>query len=245
MDYRYIPPPLPTLKRLSALRRHYPGQSTLRMLEYETLASKPLAGHVLDVGGGRKARYIDHLPADITIVSVNIDPAIEPTHVVPAGKPFPIPDDSIDAAISFNTLEHVYDARFLLAETLRVMKPGATAHITVPFIFRVHAHPDDYFRGTPSWWAETLRQVGFARAELTPLIWGRYTTAGMITSYRGLIPRSIQNYWAHVKDVLYAAVVFRRDTHYAGRRGDRICAVSPGWFISATKARGAERAGDA
>jgi SAM-dependent methyltransferase len=205
-------------------------------MEYDSLAAQPLSGRILDVGGGRNARYLKHLKPGLSVESVNIDPAIEPTHLLQPGQPFPIADDSYDGAICLNTLEHVYDARFVLDETLRVLKPGAAVHISVPFIFRIHAHPDDYFRATPSWWQETLRRAGFARMELTPLVWGRYATAGTISGYRGLMPAAAQEWIAHMKDVLYARAVFRGRAVYDGKRGERIAAISPGWFITGTKA---------
>ena len=234
MEYIFTPPPLPSLLRLWSLHRDDPGESVLRKLEFEALATKTLSGRILDVGGGRKARYLRRLPPGLHVQSVNIDPAIEPSYLVRPGARFPISDGSFDGVICFNTLEHVYDARFILDEIHRVLKPGATAHITVPFIFRMHAHPDDFFRATPSWWAETLRRVGFARTELEPLVWGRYTTAGMISGHRGLLPRWLLHI-AYLKDILYAAVTFCGKSTYSGTRGDRICAASPGWFISATK----------
>lgn len=235
MEYQFTPPPLPSFTRMRDLYRDAPDDSVLRNLEFEALATKTLAGRVLDIGGGRKARYMRRLPHHLDLVSVNIDPAIEPTHLIQPGAALPLGDDSFDGAVSFNTLEHVYDARFLLDEVHRVLKPGGTAYISVPWIFRIHAHPDDYFRGTPSWWAETLRRVGFARTEIMPLVWGRYTTARMISGYRGLLPRRWQSAIDHVKDIAYAAAMFRREASYAGDKGARICAVSPGWFISATK----------
>ncbi|MSO70551.1 MAG: class I SAM-dependent methyltransferase [Alphaproteobacteria bacterium] len=235
MEYQYTPPPLPSLARLRSLYRDAPGDSVLRKLEFEALATKRLAGRILDIGGGRKAHYLRRLPAGLDLESVNIDPKIEPTYLIRPGDPLPVQDQSFDGAVSFNTLEHVYDARLLLDEIHRVLKPGATAHISVPFIFRIHAHPDDYFRGTPSWWAETLRRVGFARTEITPLIWGRYTTARMICGHHGLLPAGWEVFIALMKDLAYAATSFHGKRTYDGSRGERICAVSPAWFISATK----------
>ena len=235
MEYIYIPPPLPTLRRWRVLRRKFPGESVLRSLEYERLEMADIHGRVLDIGGGRKARTKPFLPKTVEPDSVNIVPEIEPTYLVEPDEPFPIRDDSYDTAVCLNTLEHVYDPKFVIREIRRVLKPDGTVFITVPFIFRIHAHPDDFFRGTPSWWKETMRQVGFSRTELQPLVWGRYTTAGAISGYRGLLPAAMQRGGAYLKDILYAVPTFRGVDRYEGRRGERICAVSLGWFIAATK----------
>ena len=233
MDYIYIDPPKPTLARWRRLYRDFPGNSDLRAMEYETLSAMPLSGRVLDVGGGREARYIPYLPKGIDLESVNIDPAIDPTHIITPGQPFPLPDNSFDAAVCLNTLEHVYDGLAVLREIHRVLKPGGTVYVTVPFIFRIHAHPDDYFRATPSWWRETFDRAGFASLSLKPLIWGRRTTAFSVSGGMGPA-RRLSFHAAHALDWLYAALTVRGTT-YSGKRGQRICAVSPGWFLTGTK----------
>lgn len=235
MEYDYKDPPLPSLKRLLRLYRESPKDSVLRVLEYELLAQKPLSGRVLDVGGGRKARYIGHFPSGVHLESVNIDPNIDPTWLIEPGALFPVDDASFDHVICLNTLEHVYDPRPMLEDVLRVLKPGGTAYITVPFIFRIHAHPDDYFRATPSWWKETMRLSGFSRLELQPLLWGRHTTAGLISGYRGLLPVFMNKIIAHLRDILYARLTFRNTDQYTGARGERACAVALGYFICARK----------
>ena len=48
-------------------------------------------------------------------------------------------------------------------------------------MFRIHGHPDDYFRATPSWWRETFDRTGFARLDLMPLVWGRGATRAVVT----------------------------------------------------------------
>lgn len=233
MEYHYAPPPVPTLARWARLYRKHPGHSVIRVLEYENLETQPLAGRVLDIGGGRNARYTSLLPNGLQIESVNIDPSIAPTHLIEPGAPFPVANDSFDHAICLNTLEHIYDSAPILAEIHRALKPGGSAIITVPWMFRIHGHPDDFLRATPSWWRETIERAGFSRLELRPLVWGRKTTAGSISGHGGLMRRT-RFHLAHLMDWLYAALVIRGTT-YDGRRGERICGVSVGWYMVATK----------
>jgi SAM-dependent methyltransferase len=235
MDYEYIDPPLPSVSRFLKLYRKFRGNSPIRVLEYERLEELSIQGDILDVGGGKNARYRDLLPKNARVQSINIDPEIAPTFLIDPDGNFPINKNVFDAAVCFNTLEHIYDARHTVSETHRVLKPGATLHITVPFIFRIHGHPDDYFRATPSWWRKTLEDIGFTSASLTPLVWGRNVSAGDILGYKGLLPKQFNFNICHLKDVLYAAMMFRGKSTYSGKRGERICAVSLGWFISATK----------
>ena len=235
MEFVYTPSPLPTLGRWRALGRKYPGESVLRSLEYERLETADIHGHVLDIGGGRKSRTNVIFPPEAQADSVNIQPEMDPTYLVEPDEPFPIADDAYDTAVCLNTLEHVYDAKFVIREIHRVLKPGGTVYISVPFMFRIHASPDDFFRGTPTWWKETLRLTGFARTELQPLVWGRYSTAQTISGCRGVLPAALQRNVAYLKDILYAALTFHGVDRYEGRRGDRISAVAPGWFVAATK----------
>lgn len=230
MKVAQVAPALPSVSRWLRLCRSYPNNSTLRKLEYERLETLNLQGKVLDVGGGENSRYRDHLPGEIDYSSVNIDPSINPTWLVEVGQPWPIPADEFDHCISFNTLEHVYDASALVAEMHRVLKPGGEIHICVPWMFRIHGHPDDYFRATPSWWQTTLENAGFVECSILPLVWGRYSTShSFLINNRGL-----PSHLAHLRDAIYAACLFRGN-EYSGSRGSRICNSALGHFISATK----------
>lgn len=233
MDYIYVSPPAPTLARWRHITTAFKGQSVLRMLEYENLASLSLSGRVLDMGGGRNARYLPLLPKGLTVESVNIDPKIEPTHLVTPGEPLPFADNSFDAVICFNTLEHIYDVRAVLDELYRIVKPGAEVYVMVPFMFRIHGHPDDYTRATPSWWRETFRRTGFSTLQLKPLVWGRRSTVSVVPGLHGPFPR-LRLHIAMLLDVLTAKLLLRGNT-ISGRRGNSICGTSPGWFMSGMK----------
>jgi len=234
MQYCEIAPPLPTFKRWYAMHRKYPGCSTLRSLEYERLQATNIFGQVLDVVGGEQSNTNMLLSKADRVDSINISPEMKPTYLVTMDAPFPVENNIYDVVVCLNTLEHVFDTTSMLLEIHRVLKTGSTLYITVPFIFRIHASPDDYFRATPSWWKETLNSVGFSRTELSPLVWGRYTTAAEICNY-GFLPKAATKQCAYLKDIVYSRLMFRGIDTYDGRRGERICSVSLGWFISSTK----------
>ena len=233
MDYTLIGPPVPSFSRWIAMRRRDPMQSVLRMLQNEFILTLPIRGKVLDMGGGRKAKYIPLLPPGLDITSVNIDAEFAPTHLVKPGQPLPFDDNSFDTVICFNTLEHIYDAPAVLAELHRVVKPGGLVHVTVPFMFRSHGHPDDYFRATPSWWRETFSRIGFAALEFHPLVWGRASTASLVPGFRGIARRYRLNL-AMLTDMFSAQLTFKRN-RMDGVRGERICRTSPGWFMAGQK----------
>ncbi len=204
------------------------------MLQNEALSNAEISGKVLDLGGGEKSKYRSDLPSGIEYNSVNIDPNIEPTWLVKPGEALPVNDGEFDCCISLNTLEHVYDPQFLVAELFRAVKPGGKVFITVPWIFRIHGHPDDYARHTPSWWQATLEKVGFSEASVQPLVWGRKSTAAHIGGF-GLI-KPFSRHWVHLHDIIYSKVVYAGGSGtYSGKRGQRICGVAAGHFIEAVR----------
>ena len=234
MEFRLVDPDLPTVSRWLSLNSRYGRQSTLRMLQYEHLEKQSVEGKVLDFGGGNKSKYRDLLPNDIDYSSVNIDPNIEPTWLIEPGAKIPAKANSFDVCVCLNTLEHICDPLFVLGEIHRTLKPGGVVHIAVPWMFRIHGHPDDYNRLTPSWWRQAMEETGFSETSVTPLVWGRYSTAAGITGYKGLV--RLQRTLTHMKDVLYASFAFRNaDGVYCGKRGQRICNVALGHFITARK----------
>lgn len=112
-----------------------------------------MAGKVLDVGCGempfrgllgKNASYtgIDVPAADDFGMTENPD-------IVPFdGTTIPFADSSFDHILCTEVLEHVEDPASLIAEMNRVLRPGGSLVITVPFAARVHHAPHDYHRYT-------------------------------------------------------------------------------------------------
>lgn len=55
-----------------------------------------------------------------------------------------------DVVLCFSVLEHTPKPWVLAANVEALLKPGGLMLVSVPFQWRVHNHPDDYFRYTPS-----------------------------------------------------------------------------------------------
>lgn len=147
----------------------------MRILQYEQLNACDFKGKLLDFGGGDRAGYHSEASFD-SYDSVNIDEEMKPTWLTKVGQPLPCPDHSYDIVLSMNTIEHVYDARFALQEMCRVTKPGGEFVCSVPFLHRIHAYPNDFFRPTDRWWEEALKDAGFEDIEIIPLLWGPFST---------------------------------------------------------------------
>lgn len=95
-------------------------------------------GLVLDCGAGLRSHYHSNV--------VNLEIAAYPsTDVLSVGEVLPFEDDSFDAVLSLNVLEHVRQPFRCASEIARVMKPGAPLYCVVPFLQPLHGYPHHYY----------------------------------------------------------------------------------------------------
>lgn len=66
------------------------------------------------------------------------------------GKNIPFDNDTFDAVICTEVLEHVQEFQYLINEIYRTSKEDADIFVTIPWSARYHYIPYDYFRYTPS-----------------------------------------------------------------------------------------------
>ena len=151
----------------------------LRSLENQCVRSLVLEGDTLDIGGGPDFDYVKHMRVTGKLVSANLAAELRPDLLVDLNQPLPLARATFDNVVSFNTLEHVYEERQLLAEMLRVLKPGGTFVISVPFLFRRHGNYGDFHRHTADYWENTLTGLGVPSADFVvqPLVWSPLTSA--------------------------------------------------------------------
>ncbi len=168
--------------------------SPLRALQYEELKKNELKGKVLDLGGGGKASYSALFKGKYDVVSLNIDESLKPTHVHDITKPFPLKDHEFDAAISFNTFEHIPEFETTFKETFRVLKKGGLFIFSTPFLKEVHGSPSDYWRYTSSCYEHLLSKHGFAITNITPL--GKGIFVARYSLLYGAIPRFLRPFFA-------------------------------------------------
>lgn len=91
-----------------------------------------------------------------------------PDLVWEAGK-IPLPDASIDSALCTEVLEHCPNPAELLAEVHRVLRPGSSLVLTLPFLWPLHEVPHDWCRYTPFALSHMFVEAGFQVHELRPL----------------------------------------------------------------------------
>lgn len=153
------------------------GKSVVRSLMNAWLKRlPPLRGRVLDLGGGGQPSYLQVLRLEGAHF-LNMDMLLEaqPSFAGTLERDLPVAGGTIDTVLLFNTLEHVYDFRRVAAEMHRVLKPGGTGLIFVPFMFNYHTHQgasfyiDDYFRYTKSALVRIFADAGFQDVRTTAL----------------------------------------------------------------------------
>jgi len=80
----------------------------------------------------------------------------------------PFRDGAFQTIVCTEVLEHLKTPQQALSEIARVAAPHAHLILSVPFTFRIHEQPYDFFRYTPFALCYLLEQSGFEVIELAP-----------------------------------------------------------------------------
>jgi ubiquinone/menaquinone biosynthesis C-methylase UbiE len=81
------------------------------------------------------------------------------------GTTIPFPDEHFDAVMCTEVLEHAMAPEALIAEMHRVLRPGGSLVLTVPFAARVHHIPYDFHRFTRYRLAQMFAAFGTVQVE--------------------------------------------------------------------------------
>lgn len=98
----------------------------------------PKGSLMLNVGSGPTREHPQ-------VINLDIFPFPE-VNVLAFGNRLPFRNDAFDAVCSEQVLEHVSNPQEVVAEMIRVTKPGGLIYISVPFIYPYHPSPDDFSR---------------------------------------------------------------------------------------------------
>jgi SAM-dependent methyltransferase len=74
----------------------------------------------------------------------------------------PFADDSIDHALLLDVIEHIPEPDKSFAELYRVLKPGGSLTLQVPFLYPIHDEPLDFHRWTRHGLRRAAARHGFA-----------------------------------------------------------------------------------
>lgn len=111
-----------------------------------------VTGRVLDIGCSTKpykplfsGRFTQYVGVDVPF-SDHTKAFID---VFGRGEHLPFRGNAFDTVLMTEVLEHVPEPQMALKEVERVLAPGGTAIVSVPFMYRIHEVPYDFFRYTP------------------------------------------------------------------------------------------------
>lgn len=213
-------------------------------------AALPAGTRVLDAGAG-EAPYRP-LFAHCEYVTQDwpgtVHPGARAADVVADLHDLPVPDAAFDAVICTEVLEHVAEPARVLDELVRVLRPGGSLLVTVPFVGPLHEEPHDHYRYTNHGLRGLLGRAGFTAIEVEPLT-GYWATlshvmrhAAMSTTPVGVAPRPLARIAGSL--MLVVSELLRRGASALDRRLDTRHALPIGWVARATAGPGQPGPGD-
>ena len=123
------------------------GVQPMNTTVHQFVRSLPEDAHILNIGSGTRVLRKG-------VVNVDIE-KFEHVDVVADATELPFPDESADAVVIDNVLEHVRDSEKAVKGMYRVLKKGGRIFVATPFLMVYHSSPYDFRRYT----AEGLREL--------------------------------------------------------------------------------------
>jgi ubiquinone/menaquinone biosynthesis C-methylase UbiE len=146
----------------------------------KTIGNIPAGSTILDAGAGelqykKFCSHLTYVSQDFAQYSVAADPAGShtktwehpPLDIVSDITAIPRPNESFDAIMCIEVLEHVPDPAAALRELVRLLKKGGLLIVTTPFASMTHMAPYHFATGFNKYFfIEHLEKNGFAMLEL-------------------------------------------------------------------------------
>lgn len=109
-------------------------------------------GFLLDIGAGRQEIRSELHPGVKYVALDYYDTSVHWYETKPNifgdGQHLPIAGDRFDTVLLLDVLEHLPDPEKCLREIQRILKPGGTLFLQVPFLYPLHDVPLDFYRWT-------------------------------------------------------------------------------------------------
>jgi SAM-dependent methyltransferase len=162
--------------------------------EISRIAPK-IGGDILDFGCGQKPYETCFVNAN-TYIGLDIlvsghNHRSSKVDIFYDGKTLPFPDNSFDSVVSFEVLEHVFNLDEVLCEISRVLKPGGTFLMSVPFVWEEHEVPYDFARYTSYGLVYKLKKNDYKILELLKSTTSILAIGQLLVNYiaNNLLPR--------------------------------------------------------
>lgn len=128
-------------------------------------------GRVLDVGcAGGWARSA--IAGDCAYIGLDYPTTVDAFYgtrpdVFADGAALPFHDEAFDTVLLLEVLEHVAEPERVISEIARVLKPGGSLLLSMPFLYPLHDAPHDYQRYTAPGLAHVIHHAGLQCDEPT------------------------------------------------------------------------------
>jgi len=189
-----------------------------------------MKGITLDIGGGRRRGNFKE-PIGVSWVVLDSSPERCP-HIWGDAQNIPLRADSVDCVKCTELLEHVEYPEKVIGEISRVLRPGGTLILSIPFIFNIHADPYDYQRFTDQ---KLIRMLGDDFNILTVKKQGLYFTVLAYMIKQGILnsKRGIRFFLCRLFPIL--DLVVKLDNLRSIRDSKFMSSFTTGFFLVATR----------
>ena len=115
-----------------------------------------------DLGSGGKNDYINFIFRNLKLVkSFDLYKTKNNTIKLNLEKNFNLKKYKIKNILLFNVLEHIFEKEKLLGSVSKSLNKNGKLELFVPFMYRYHGDPDDYYRLTHLYLKKFLEKNGF------------------------------------------------------------------------------------
>lgn len=133
------------------------------LLEEILAARSYLRGRLLDVGCGKRPYALIY--ESLVETSIGTEVIFSPhgtaeADVICYAESLPFADGYFDTILCTEVLEHTREPFKVMREFARVLKPGGSVLLSVPFIYPIHEAPHDYWRFTAHGSEAVCRSAG-------------------------------------------------------------------------------------
>ncbi|MEO3938070.1 class I SAM-dependent methyltransferase [Dermatophilaceae bacterium Soc4.6] len=136
---------------------------------YATSLPENAHGDLLDLGCGQAPLYGTYRSRVSSVTTGDWKAGPHVDHVTDLTAPLSFDDAAFDTVILSDVLEHLPNPALVLSEAHRLLRPGGTLLVNVPFLYGIHEAPYDFHRYTEFALRKMIDDAGLTLVEIEPL----------------------------------------------------------------------------